>query len=81
LNGEGGEIVVPAGTPEIVTATELVNPFRPVIVAVKFEVDVPAFAVIAVGDKAMLKSGVELTVNAMVAECARDPDVPFTARL
>jgi hypothetical protein len=57
-----------------------VNPFKPAIDAAKLEVDVPALAMIAVGDKAMLKSG-EVTVNAREAERVSVPDVPFTITL
>ena len=64
LNGEAGEVVVPVGNPESVTAAEPVNPFKPVIEAVKVELDVPAPVVTALGDRAMLKfstsGGVEL---------------------
>ena len=63
MNGEAGEVVVPAGNPESVTAAEPVNPFRPVIEAVKVELDVPGPVVIAFGDRAMLKSGAALTVK------------------
>ena len=64
LNGEAGEVVVPVGNPESVTAAEPANPFKPVIEAVKVELDVPAPVVTALGDRAMLKfstsGGVEL---------------------
>ena len=64
LNGQAGEVVVPVGNPESVTAAEPANPFKPVIEAVKVELDIPAPVVTALGDRAMLKfsagGGVEL---------------------
>ena len=75
MNGEAGEVVVPAGNPERVTAAEPVNPFSPVIEALK-ELDVPAPVVIAFGDSAMLKSWAALTVNVSAVEWLRDPEVP-----
>jgi len=72
---------MPSGNPETAIATESVNPLNPVIAVVKLEVDVPALAMIEVGDKAMLESGEQLTVNAREAECASAPDVPFITAL
>ena len=63
MNGDAGEVVVPAGNPDSVTAADPVNPFRPVIEAVKLALEVPAPVVIAFGDRAMLKSGAALTVR------------------
>ena len=80
VNGEAGEDVVPPGNPESVTDTEPVNPFTLPIAVLKVAVDDPVFAVIVVGDKAMLKSLLG-TVNARAAECASAPDVPFTSTL
>ena len=77
VNGEAGELVTLLGKPESVMVGEPVKPFWPVIDTVTVAVDVPALAVSAVGDKAMLKSGEGVTVNAKVAECARDPDIPL----
>jgi len=76
LNGEAGEVVVPAGNPVSVTAAELVNPFMPVIEALKVELDVPAPVVIAFGASAMLKSWAALTVNVSAVEWLRDPELP-----
>jgi hypothetical protein len=75
LKGEAGEVVVPAGKPDSVTATEPLNPFVPVIVVVKFEFDIPAFAVIASGDNAMLNAGAVPTVSVRVLEWANDPEL------
>ena len=66
MNGEAGEVAVPVGNPESLTAAEPANPFKPVIEAVKVELDVPAPVVTVLGDRAMLKfstgggGGVEL---------------------
>ena len=81
MNGEAGEVIVPAGKPESVTATEPANPFSALIEAVKFELDIPAFTAIAAGDSAMLKAGAVPTVNASGAECVKDPDVPVAVRV
>ena len=59
--------------------TELLNPFCPVTETVKLLV-LPAVPVIVPGDTAMEKSGVG-TVKDSAAECASDPDVPFTVTL
>lgn len=56
LNGEAGDVVTPAGNPEIVIVTGSVNPFSPVIDTVSVEVESPASAVIAAGETVMLKS-------------------------
>lgn len=76
MNGEAGEVVVPAGNPVSITAAEPVNPFIPVIEALKVELDVPAPVVIAFGDSAMLKSCAALTVNVNAVEWVRDPELP-----
>jgi hypothetical protein len=76
LKGEAGDVVIPAGKPESVTATEPLNPFAPVIVAVKFEFEIPAFAVIAAGDRAMLNVGTVPTVSVSALECDKDPELP-----
>jgi hypothetical protein len=76
LNGEAGDVVAPAGNPVSVTAAEPVNPLRPVIEALKVELDVPAPVVIAFGDSAILKSCTALTVNVSAAEWVRDPELP-----
>jgi hypothetical protein len=56
VNGEAGEVVVPAGNPESVTSTEPLKPFCPATEAVKVEPDDPALAVSAIGERARLKS-------------------------
>jgi hypothetical protein len=47
--GDAGVLVLPAGNPAKVTATEPANPFSPAIKMPTFEVDVPAWTVVEVG--------------------------------
>ncbi len=79
LNGNAGDVVAPAGNPESVRVTELVNPLRPVIDTAKLVLELPAVAVIAVGDRPMLKSLAEVTVSGKTTEWVVAPDVPPTA--
>jgi hypothetical protein len=76
VNGEVGEVVVPAGSPESVMSTEPPNPFWPVTDAIKFEVEVPAVAVTVVGDTASVKSCAGLIVSVNGAEWVNDPSIP-----
>jgi hypothetical protein len=78
VNGAAGEVVVPLGSPVRLTDTEPVNPFRLVIETAKLELEVPATAVTAVGERAMAKSCADVTVNVRFAECVKTPDVPLT---
>jgi hypothetical protein len=48
--------------------------------AVKVELDVPAPAVIAFGDRAMLKVCGELMVRDRGVECDSEPEVPLTIK-
>jgi hypothetical protein len=41
----------------------------------KVELDVPGPAVIALGDSAILKSGIALIFNVSAAECVKDPEL------
>lgn len=81
MNGEAGEVVVPAGNPVSITAAEPINPFSPVIEALKLELDVPAPVVIAFGDRARLKSWAALTVNVSAVEWDRDPELPVAVTM
>jgi hypothetical protein len=56
LNGEVGDVVTPAGNPEILTVTGSANPFCPAIDTENAEFESPALAVIVPGESAMLKS-------------------------
>jgi hypothetical protein len=55
-NGEAGETAAPVGNPDIAITTELVNPFCPVIDTLNAELLPPASAVIALGEREILKS-------------------------
>jgi len=68
--------VAPVGKPERVTATAPVNPFCPAIETVKLEFAIPALAVMAFGERAMLKFWTALTVNVSTVEWVRDPEPP-----
>lgn len=75
INGEAGVVVAPAGRPESVTVVDPVKPFCPVIEVVKVVLDVPAAAVMALGDSAIAKSGAALTVSVSAVECVSDPEI------
>jgi hypothetical protein len=56
LNGDAGEVVTPAGRPEIVIAIEPANPFLPVVDIVKVVLESPASTEIVDGDRTIPKS-------------------------
>jgi hypothetical protein len=56
LNGKAGEVVAPAGKPEIAIDTESANPFCPAVETVKLELEVSGSAVTVAGDTMTLKS-------------------------
>jgi hypothetical protein len=76
LNGDGGDVVAPAGNPESTTVTGSVNPFWPAIDTAK-DVESPAFTVSAAGDTAMLKFATGAMVKARLAECVNAAAVPL----
>lgn len=75
LNGDAGEVVVPAGKPVSVSCAEPLKPFWPVIETLKVVLDVPGLAVIALGDSTILKSGVASIFNVSAVECDKDPEL------
>ena len=82
LTGKAGDVVTPAGNPESERVAELVKPFRPVIDTAKLVPELPATAVIAAGDRPMLKScAAEATVSDSGAECVVAPEVPLTVKV
>ena len=78
MNGNGGEVEAPGGSPLIATLRGPVNPFCPVAETSKVALVVPGAAVSMVGDTAILKSGVGLMVSVSEAECDKVPEVPVT---
>jgi hypothetical protein len=67
--------VVPAGKPVSVTCADPLKLFSPVIETVKVVLDVPGLAVIALGDSAILKSGVASMFKVSAVECDKDPEL------
>jgi hypothetical protein len=76
LNGDDGEVLVPAGNPESVIVTEPVNPLSPVIDTVKAEVEPPVPSVIADGNSTRLKFCGAITVKARLADFVSATDAP-----
>jgi len=58
LNGKAGDVVAPAGKPEIAIVTEPINPLLPVVETVKVEVELPAAAITVAGETTISKSAV-----------------------
>jgi hypothetical protein len=56
LNGKAGEVVAPAGNPEIATVTDPENPFLPTAETVTVELELPAAAVTVAGETTTSKS-------------------------
>jgi hypothetical protein len=79
VNGEAGDVVAPAGSPETVIVIESLNPFWLVVYTAKVELEPPPLTVIAAGDSVRPKSCSERTVKARFAECVRPADVPRAA--
>ena len=56
VKGRAGDVVAPAGKPEMATVTESEKPFSAAVETVKAELELPATAVIVPGETLMVKS-------------------------